>query len=109
MQFVYRLLEKLKKIQESVATTSANSRDPILLEEDKITRIKQNLLLCEYYQQQGQFPQKYLYELQKLAIQAMNVTLDAAPKCQISPDGSHIMLGDWTNQPGLAHDTRKSF
>ena len=39
----------------------------MLLEEDKMTRIRQNLLLCEYYQQQGQFPQKYLSELQKLA------------------------------------------
>ena len=26
----------------------------------------------------------------------MNVTLDSAPRCQISPDGSHIMMGDWT-------------
>ena len=79
------------------------------LEEDKLTRIRQNLLLCEYYQQKGQFPQKYLDELRKLANQSMNVTLEPAPKCQISADGTQIMLGDWTNaHGGGANDPRKN-
>ena len=54
----------------------------MLLEEDKMTRIKQNILLCEYYQNKGQFPQKYLHELQKLAAQAMSLNnLEPAPIC----------------------------
>ena len=125
----YRQLDKLKKVQESVQVSSSNNassnsqamatassnnsaantvKDPMLFEEDKMTRIRQNMLLCEYYQQKGQFPQKYLYELQKLASQAMNVVLDPAPKCQISSDGSHIVMGDWTNNPAqVSADGRK--
>ena len=78
-----RSLELLKKEQESViAGAAASSRDPMLLEEDKMTRIKQNILLCEYYQNKGQFPQKYLHELQKLAAQAMSLNnLEPAPIC----------------------------
>ena len=38
----------------------------------------------------------------------MNVSLDSAPKCQISPDGTHIILGDWTNTPGSSSDARKN-
>ena len=82
------------------------AKDPILLEEDKMTRIRQNMLLCDYYQNKGQFPQKYLSELQKLASSAMNLTLEPAPKCQISADGTHIILGDWSNVPSST-DARK--
>lgn len=77
------------------------SKDPaVLLEEDKMTRVRQNILLCDYYQSKGQFPQKYLNELQKLATNAMSLPaqLEPAPKCQITNDGSQIILGDWTNQ-----------
>jgi hypothetical protein len=75
-----------------------------------MTHVRQNTLLCEYYQQKGQFPQKYLYDLQRLATQQMNATLEAAPKCQISQDGTQILLGDWTNVPGSASgDPRKNF
>lgn len=79
-----------------------------------MTRIKQNILLCDYYQNKGQFPQKYLHELQRLAAQAMSLTnLEPAPRCQIAPDGSQIILGDWTNNQGVAAagvgaDLRKS-
>ena len=38
----------------------------------------------------------------------MNVSLDSAPKCQISADGTHIILGDWTNSPGSSSDARKN-
>ena len=80
------------------------------IEEDKLTHIRQNLLLCEYYQQKGQFPQKYLYEIQKLATYSMNATLEAAPKCTISPDGTQILMGDWTNFNGsVSGDPRKNF
>ena len=59
-----RSLELLKKEQESVIAGASGSKDPaVLLEEDKMTRVKQNILLCEYYQNKGQFPQKYLNEL----------------------------------------------
>jgi len=39
-----------------MATASSNNsaantvKDPMLFEEDKMTRIRQNMLLCEYYQ-----------------------------------------------------------
>jgi hypothetical protein len=37
-------------MQESViASSGANSRDPMLIEEDKLTRIRQNILLTDYY------------------------------------------------------------
>ena len=38
----------------------------------------------------------------------MSVTLDPAPKCQISTDGTQVILGDWTNAPGSASDVRKN-
>ena len=54
---VHRSLELLKKEQESVISAAAGSKDPaLLIEEDKMTRVKQNILLCEYYQNKGQFP-----------------------------------------------------
>ena len=67
MDVTSRNLEQLKKMQENVIASGAMAKDPILLEEDKMTRIRQNMLLCDYYQNKGQFPQKYLSELQKLA------------------------------------------
>ncbi len=33
-------LEQLKKVQENVIASSVNSRDPMLIEEDKMTRIR---------------------------------------------------------------------
>lgn len=81
----------------------------MLIEEDKMTRIRQNILLTDYYQNKGQFPQKYLNELQKLASQSMHPSLESAPKCQIASDGNQIVLGDWTNVPGTqTSDSRKS-
>lgn len=77
------------------------------LEEDNMTHIRQNMLLCDYYEQKGQFPQKYLYDLQKLASQQMHVNLEPAPKCQISQDGTQILLGDWANAPGNASGDQK--
>ena len=39
----------------------------------------------------------------------MNVTLESAPNCRISADGSHITLGDWTNLPdSTTADSRKN-
>lgn len=87
---------------------TANSRDPMMLEEDKMTRIKQNILLCDYYQNKGQLPQKYLYEIQKLAHSTMPLMIEPAPKCQISADGAHIILGDWTNAPGSSTNSSAS-
>lgn len=88
-------------MQESVEVSSAQDTHTVLsLEEDKLTRIKLNMLLCEYYQQRGQFPQKYLHELQNLAYQAIGVQVEAAPQCSIAPDGSQVVLGDWTAPVG---------
>ncbi len=40
----------------------------------------------------------------------MNATLEAAPKCTISPDGTQILMGDWTNFNGsVSGDPRKNF
>jgi len=36
----------------------------------------------------------------------MNTVLEPAPKCQIAADGSHIILGDWSNSPSST-DPRK--
>ncbi len=41
----------------------------------------------------------------------MNLTFEAAPKCQISPDGNQVILGEWTNAPGSSTssgDSRKN-
>ena len=45
--------------------------------------------------------------MQKLATLSMRISLEPAPTCQISQDGSQILMGDWTKNSNMTPDQSK--